>query len=77
MILYYLCYLFLINGLVASYMFGLQTEREVRIGLLLWNISFLYFIFYNLYIEEYSQVMFFVLTMLMSILAYINSRKVK
>lgn len=73
MILYYLCYVFLLNGLLASYFFGRKTEKSVRIGLLLWNISFVYFIFYNIIIKEYSQVLFFTLTMIMSIKAYITS----
>ena len=77
MILYYLCYIFLVNGLFASYFFGKKSEMSVRIGLLLWNISFVYFICYNIIIKEYSQVLFFTLTMIMSVKAYITSVRKK
>ena len=53
-------------------MYGRKSIKSIRIGLMMWNVSYTYFIFYNLYIKEYSEMMFFVLTMIMTIKAYIN-----
>lgn len=74
-VLYYLSFLFLANGLVASYCFGKENEKYTQLGCKIWSVSFVYFIFYNILIHQYSEMLFFLFTLLMTIRTYYNSKK--